>query len=253
MPALERPSYRKLRAAEEVARLGTILNIWAHPDDEAYLAGGLMALAQRGGQRVVCVTATRGELGTSDPEAWPPEKLAEERTRELARCLDILGVSEHAWLDRPDGGCAEVPEEEAVAQLGAIFEDVRPDTVLTFGPDGMTGHADHVAISRWTTLAFERHAPPGATLHYATVVPEWLETWSELHQRLNVVMDESLLAPTPRDQLSIELRVPDDILELKWDALRAQETQTTVLIEAVGRDIFRDWIVDEHYRLAAIR
>ena len=57
--------------SDDVAELGTILGIWAHPDDEAYLSGGLMALARDNGQRVVCVTATRGErtpclLYTSD-------------------------------------------------------------------------------------------------------------------------------------------------------------------------------------------
>ena len=46
--------------------LGTILGVWAHPDDETYLCAGLMASAARAGSRVVCVTATRGELGTGD-------------------------------------------------------------------------------------------------------------------------------------------------------------------------------------------
>jgi LmbE family N-acetylglucosaminyl deacetylase len=56
--------------AEVVAGLGTIVGVWAHPDDEAYLSGGLMAAAGDAGSRVVCVTATRGERGTPDPEAW---------------------------------------------------------------------------------------------------------------------------------------------------------------------------------------
>ena len=59
-----------------ITDLGTVLGVWAHPDDEAYLSGGLMAMARDAGSRVVCVTATRGELGTPDPQAWPPERLA---------------------------------------------------------------------------------------------------------------------------------------------------------------------------------
>ena len=74
-------------SASVVAGLGTVLGIWAHPDDEAYLSGGLMAHGPRPGSRVVCVTATRGELGTPDPETWPPQRLAAERTAELGRCL----------------------------------------------------------------------------------------------------------------------------------------------------------------------
>ncbi|GEL20567.1 hypothetical protein PA7_44040 [Pseudonocardia asaccharolytica DSM 44247 = NBRC 16224] len=67
-----------------VAELGTLLGVWAHPDDEAYLSGGLMALARDAGSRVVCVAA--------------------ERTGELARCLKVLGVMEHHWSSRPPCG-----------------------------------------------------------------------------------------------------------------------------------------------------
>ena len=79
---------------DEVAGLGTILGIWAHPDDEAYLSGGLMAIARQAGCRVVCVTATRGELGTGDPVTWPPDRLAEERAE--------LHDPEPLYLRRPD-------------------------------------------------------------------------------------------------------------------------------------------------------
>ena len=81
--------------------LGTILGVWAHPDDETYLSAGLMARAVRNGSRVVCVTATRGEGGSMDEEKWPPESMGEVRTAELERSLQILGVDEHVWLDLP--------------------------------------------------------------------------------------------------------------------------------------------------------
>ena len=65
--------------------LGSILAIWAHPDDESYCCAGLMAAAVRAGERVVCVTATRGELGSTDLERWPAgPQLADVRTKELA-------------------------------------------------------------------------------------------------------------------------------------------------------------------------
>ncbi len=49
------------------AEIGTLLGVWAHPDDEAYLSSGLMAEVRDQGGRVVVVTATRGEHGTDDP------------------------------------------------------------------------------------------------------------------------------------------------------------------------------------------
>ena len=99
-------------------------------------------------------------------------------------------------------------------------------------------------------MAFEKTAPSGASLHYATTVPEWFDAWRPLAQRLNIMMDESLVVATPRDQLSIDLRPPEDVLDAKMAALRAQTTQTAPLIEAVGEEPFRTWIGDEYFRLA---
>src|SRR3954469_13962289 len=152
--------------------LGTILSVWAHPDDETYLCGGLMARAVANGSRVVCVTATRGELGSPDEQRWPSgAPLAAVRTKEMDAALAVLGVTEHHWLDYPDGGCAEVDQGEATRRITELMADVKPDTVLTFGPDGMTGHDDHISASRWTTEAFGQVAKDGATLHYATNTP----------------------------------------------------------------------------------
>ena len=94
----------------------------------------------------MCVTATRGEA--ADPERWPPAELAQIREVEIANALEILGVTDHRWLDYPDGGCADVDAEEAVARIVAVIEEVQPDTVLTFGPDGGTGHPDHIAVQQ---------------------------------------------------------------------------------------------------------
>ncbi len=82
--------------------LGTLLGIWAHPDDETYLTAGLMAQAVRDGRRVVCVTATRGEGGSMDEERWPSATMGQVREAELMRCFEILGVTEHHWLDELD-------------------------------------------------------------------------------------------------------------------------------------------------------
>ena len=96
--------------------LGTILGIWAHPDDETYLAAGLMARAARDGARVFCVTATKGEGGSWDEKRWPSKTMGEVRAAELLASLDLLGVKEHLWLGYIDGACADIPAGEAVAR-----------------------------------------------------------------------------------------------------------------------------------------
>jgi LmbE family N-acetylglucosaminyl deacetylase len=229
-----------------VAALGTILGIWAHPDDEAYLSGGLMAMARNLGARVVCVTATRGELGTTDPVAWPPSRLAAERTVEVARSLEILGVTEHHWLGYADGGCPEVPAADAVERLCGLIEQVAPDTVLSFGPDGITGHPDHRAVSEWTATAFDLAAPPTARLLQATVGKRWAPRWSALNNSLGVFLPGyPVLAPTER--LAVDLVLDPDIAAQKVRALAAQTTQTAGLIDAMGVDQYTAWVSEESF------
>jgi LmbE family N-acetylglucosaminyl deacetylase len=239
-----------ITSASAVAELGTVLGVWAHPDDEAYLSGGLMALARDVGSRVVCVTATRGELGTPDPVTWPPHRLAEERTGELARCLEILGVTEHLWLGYPDGGCPDVPEPEAVARLCEVIERVRPDTVLTFGPDGITGHPDHRTISAWTTAAVERAAPPGTRLLYAAVPERRVPRWNALDAELGVYLP-GYPVTTPGHRLAVDLVLDPDTVARKVRALVAQATQTAGLIAALGLDCYTAWVGDEVFAVPA--
>ena len=118
----------------------TLLGVWAHPDDEAYLTAGLMLEHVARGDRVVLVTATLGERGTSDAVAWPPSRLAPHRHAELIASLAVLGVHDLRLLGFEDGGCDTVDGTDLVIEQ---IEDVRPDVIVTFGPDGMTGHPDH--------------------------------------------------------------------------------------------------------------
>lgn len=233
-------------------QLGTILGVWAHPDDETYLSAGLMAAARRAGNRVVCVTATRGEGGSWDEERWPSDTLGAVREEELNRCLAILGVEEHHWLDYPDGGCHEVDDEEAIARLSALVDEVQPDTILTFGPDGMTGHTDHQAASRWATAAFARAAKPGAKIHYATNTQTWVDRWYSVFQKFNVFFAGG--PPVDKEEdLSINYPLPADLLDLKLKAIEEHVSQVEGMINAFGEDIFRESMKAEYYRLAAFK
>jgi LmbE family N-acetylglucosaminyl deacetylase len=221
---------------EPLSHLGTVLVVWAHPDDETYLVGGLSAALSDAGQRVVCVTATRGEAGGTDPD------LADIRTAELDTALDLLGVREHHWLDYPDGGCASVDDEEAAARVRAVMEEVRPDTVVTFGPDGYTGHPDHQAVSRWVDLAASRPEPLGVRLLHAVarehpVDPGLDEDFGVFELgRPRVCAD---------DELAVLLPLDGALLDRKIAALLAQESQTAGLVAAVGLPRFRAWVATE--------
>jgi LmbE family N-acetylglucosaminyl deacetylase len=233
---------------------GPILGIWAHPDDEAFLSAGLMARAASDGERVVCVTATRGELGVQDPERWPPDQLARIRENEMYESMRILGVGEHRWLDYPDGGCHLVNDEDAISRLEAVILDVQPMNVLTFGPDGMTAHQDHIAVSRWATAAFERAAPPGSRLLYATKTQEWADRFVPLMISRHILMEEDADPPvTPHDELVVAFDLPEDLMHLKTQSLLAQESQIGAMIDAFGEDVVWDVNRVEYFRLAAGR
>jgi LmbE family N-acetylglucosaminyl deacetylase len=237
----------------DIASLGTMLGVWAHPDDETYLTAGIMAAGVRAGSRVACVTATRGEEGSWDEVRWPTSEMGKVRDAELMRSMEILGVTEHQWLDYYDGTCASVDPEEGISKIRTIMEDVNAHSVFTFGPDGMTGHDDHKSVSAWTTEAFDRAAPSGAKLYYATMTPEWAAEFVPVMNRFNVFMEPGTPPVTPRDQLAIDFELDPKLLELKLEAISAHVSQVEGMLNAFGRDYFRRANKAEFFRLAAER
>ena len=232
--------------------LGTILGVWAHPDDETYLTAGLMAHGVRNGSRVVCVTATRGEGGSPDEELYPTEKMGAVREEELMRSLAVLGVTEHIWLDLPDIDMDTPLPDVGAARVRAIMEEVQPETVLTFGPDGMTDHAAHKSVSAWTTLAFEEVGKPEATLHYATTTPEWAQEFVPIYNRYDVFRPGTPPV-TPHEDLSIDYPLPPDLLDLKLKAIAEHVSQVGMMIAAFGEDIFLRAMKDEVFRPAGVK
>jgi LmbE family N-acetylglucosaminyl deacetylase len=232
--------------------LGTILGVWAHPDDDIYLSSGLMAVAAAAGDRVVDVTATRGEGGSMDEERWPSSRMAEVRTGEMRRSLEILGVAEHRFLEGPVDVDMQTPLDASGApQVLEIMREVQPDTVLTFGPDGMTGHEGHKSVSAWVSDAFEEAAKPGARLYHATATPEWAEVWLPRLEPFDIFLPGTPPI-TPRHELAIDYTLPDDVLDLKFRAIQAHESQVEGLVSVFG-DRMREWMATEYFRLAGER
>jgi LmbE family N-acetylglucosaminyl deacetylase len=232
--------------------LGTVLGVWAHPDDETYLSAGLMAHAVRAGSRVVCLTATRGEGGSTDEQRWPPETMGEVREAELLRSFEVLGVTDHEFLDLPDIDMDTGLPERGAARVLEVVDALRPDTILTFGPDGMTGHRAHMDVSHWATEAFAAAAPPGARLHYATDPPDWAEEFVPELNRFDVFRPGTPPV-TAREDLSIAFDLPEDILELKLRAIQEHTSQVEAMVEALGRDYFARAMHEETFRLAAVK
>jgi N-acetylglucosamine malate deacetylase 2 len=140
----------------------TLLVITAHPDDESFPMGGTLAKYAGEGVRVVLVSATSGEAGIPGMQ---PNQAAALRKNELRTAAAILGVARLEFLDYPDGNLAAADAGEVVSRLVAIIEKEAPQVVVTFGPDGISGHPDHIAIYRFTRQAV-RQARIKAQLYY---------------------------------------------------------------------------------------
>jgi LmbE family N-acetylglucosaminyl deacetylase len=236
---------------DRIGDLGSILGIWAHPDDEAWLSSGLMMRAVEAGHRVVCVTATRGESGfpVDDPRSAAERKAV--RASELDSCLQLLGVDEHYYLDFDDGRCADVPDDEAVPRLVDIIADVAPDTVLSFGPDGATGHSDHISTCRWTTEAVRRSSGPAQTprLLYATTTKRWNKQFFTGFDPATIFMIDGF-EPELLDEtdLAVWFSCDQRLLPRKVAAMRAQASQIEPLVQSIGLPTFSRLVQEEFFR-----
>jgi len=213
----------------------SLLAIFAHPDDEVFRCGGTLALLAQRGVRVHVLCATRGEAGVPGMTA---QQAGQVRERELRCSCRALGIEPPRFLDYRDGTLVQVDEEQAVAQVTRIARELHPQVLLTWPPDGVSGHPDHMAVSRWTDAAFRRVTDPVALYHL--VVPRSLaEAMGMSH--LHAVPDEAVT-------LAVDVSA---VWEIKMAAIRCHRTQmdgSPILRASEERQ--RLFLGTEHFRLA---
>ena len=131
-----------------------ILLVFAHPDDESFVAAGLARRYADVGARIALVTATRGEAGSrGDPALCTLEELPALREAELRDAAALLGICEVNVLGYRDQHLSDAPPRQIRAELVAVVRRHRPHVVVTYDPHGGHGHRDHIAISRFTSDA----------------------------------------------------------------------------------------------------
>ena len=144
-----------------------LMCVLAHPDDESLGNGGILAKYAAEGVETYLVTATRGERGWFGNESDYPglEALGKRREAELLAAVSMLGIRRVEFLDYLDGGLDQAHPAEAIAKIVGHIRRVKPDVVVTFGPDGAYGHPDHIAIGQFTTAAIVEAANTDAPYH----------------------------------------------------------------------------------------
>lgn len=130
------------------------LVVVAHPDDESFGLGAVLAsLTGRGvGVRVVCLT--HGEASTLGAGV----DLGAVRAGELDRAARELGLTGVTLLDHPDGGLAGLPPHELDAVVSGHLGDA--DLLVAFEPGGVTGHPDHRAATGAAARVARRRGLP---------------------------------------------------------------------------------------------
>lgn len=224
-------------SAAQVKKLGTILGVWAHPDDEVFTCGGILAIAAQNGQRVMCLTFTKGEAGVQDAQRWPPERLAEIRTKELAAAYKELGDVESRLQDFADGGLANVDLTKGEALVENCINDCEPDTIMTFGPEGMTGHPDHKTVSEWATSVGKRR---GVSVYHAVITPESYAANQSADQKFDMFFNIEMPPIVDPDLCDICISLDENVLQKKCRALKAMPSQTERLVETMGDEALHD-------------
>ena len=190
-----------------------LLAVFAHPDDEAFRCGGTLALLAQRGVRVQVLTATRGQAGSrGDPPLCAPEELPIVRENELRYACAALGIQPPILLDYQDGQLSEADPERIVSEILAVVRDVRPQIILTYGSDGVSGHPDHIAIGRFAAEAFRR--AEGVSALYTLAVPRSLAETLGMTQ-IHTVPDEAIT-------LTVDVST---VWEAKMTAIRCHRTQ----------------------------
>lgn len=135
----------------------TILAVFAHPDDET-LVGPLLSAYARRGVKVQLAIVTEGDKGAaphSGIQAGPD--LARVRADEARCSARALGIEAPILLGFKDGELGRIarppwsPLAEVERELSRLFREIRPDVVITFGPEGGYGHPDHRLVGAVVT------------------------------------------------------------------------------------------------------
>jgi N-acetyl-1-D-myo-inositol-2-amino-2-deoxy-alpha-D-glucopyranoside deacetylase len=250
----------------------SLMIIVAHPGDEAFGFAGAIAGAAAEGAYVVVVCATRGYFDpriTSKPPApggrnrdlleplgW--RNLDTVREDEMRRSAALLGVRVLRMLDYAEGDLPAVDYEHLVGRLVEPIRMHQPEVVLTFGPDGVTGDADHVILSRAVGDAVRMAGEP---LAYEDDLEEDQVAWRVAKLYHLVVPSDDLtllgaMAPdagygTAADSPTVDLAL-GELVPLKLAAIERHVSQTGSDGPFAGWDPDRRdaWLADEHYRLA---
>ncbi len=195
-----------------------LLAIFAHPDDETFRCGGTLSLLAKHGVRVHLLTFTCGQAGVhGNLPICSRSELGEVRARELICACDALGLQTPTILGYEDGKLMDANQEDCIAQIIFYIQKYRPQVLLTWPPNGLSGHPDHIAVSQWTASAYLRAKEMGLeelSALYFLAVPETLANDLGMKQ----------LYAIPDDEVTVTNDI-ESVWQEKMAAIKCHQTQ----------------------------
>jgi len=212
-----------------------LMAVFAHPDDESLGVGGTLAKYAAEGVEISLVTATRGDAGRynglrgGEPGHPGSEALGRIREAELRAAAAVLGVRDVSVLDYRDGQLDRADPREAIGRIVAEIRRVRPQVVLTFGPDGAYGHPDHIAISQFTTAAIVAAAADGhvvSKLYYIAWPASTWRAYESAVKALSATVDGVERKATPWPDWAVTTAIDtSELWTTVWRAVSCHESQ----------------------------
>ena len=193
-----------------------ILAVIAHPDDETLFSGTIALLADEN-IPVHIVYATSGNGGGDrSGRNLSGNKLAAVREIETQDSLKILGAKIPPIFLKYNDGKLKNEIESLRNKISNLFDEIQPNIVITFGPDGMSGHPDHIAIGAVTDYIFDRKDYVDTLLHVAV---------SEARTQIYNSVAENYIVEHAVNDNAVNLKI--DVKKYKEKRLKAAETYKT--------------------------
>jgi LmbE family N-acetylglucosaminyl deacetylase len=203
---------------------GGLLVVMAHPDDESMGCGGLILRHTRADIPVHLICATYGEAGWSGkPIGARREDLAEIRASELEEAAGALGLGGVELWDYPDGGVAGSDQEEITQRIWGEITRRRPRAVVGWGPDGIYGHPDHIAMGACTDAAVAAMTEGERPALYHLAVDAALKEFYDAALRLGG--EDHALPLVVQDRIDVVIDLNADEVMMKVRAIDCHKSQ----------------------------
>ena len=225
----------------------TLVVLAAHADDETPVSP-ILARYARDGVQVYLIIATDGGAGAGQqghlprPETTiPGADLVRQRAEEARCATQALGIQPPILLGFPDGKLGDYVGDRtliyrATQRIAEELARLRPDAVITWGPDGGTGHPDHRIVSAIATQ-LQRTGAPGVSerLFYMNLPVEGMRAMNPPRP------EPPLVVPQARFFTVRVPFAPEDLEAAKRSAACHRSQVTAEAMERVGSAMAGAW------------